>query len=122
MAATTGPLSTCSSPVLFLIAREWQCNKHLRRNLFTKSEFKNKATIGECFVSHLSELLYLRCQRSRLPDLIPLLSPSFPLGGQVGGAVVVVQEVLTVAGALQDWRYPELRLSLIFLPPSLPPY
>ena len=80
MAATTGPLSTCSSPVLFLIAREWQCNKHLRRNLFTKSEFKNKATIGECFVSHLSELLYLRCQRSRLPDLIPLLSPSFPLG------------------------------------------
>ena len=68
MAATTGPLSTCSSPVLFLIAREWQCNKHLRRNLFTKSEFKNKATIGECFVSHLSELLYLRCQRSGLPD------------------------------------------------------
>ena len=53
-----------------------------------------------------------------IPPLSPLLSPSFPLGG----AVVVVQEVLTVAGALQDWRYPELRLSLIFLPPSLPPY
>ena len=54
-----------------------------------------------------------------IPPLIPLLSPPFPLAG---GAVVVVQEVLTVAGALQDWRYPELRLSLIFLPPSLPPY
>ena len=37
MAATTGPLSTCSSPVLFLIAREWQRNKHLHRILFTES-------------------------------------------------------------------------------------
>ena len=37
MAATTGPLSTCSSPVLFLIAREWHRNKHLHRILFTES-------------------------------------------------------------------------------------
>ena len=42
MAATTGPLSTCSSPVLFLIAGEWQCNKHLRRNLFAESLFPDK--------------------------------------------------------------------------------
>ena len=32
---------------------------------------------------------------------------------------VLVQEVLTVVEARPDWRYPALRLSLIFLPLSL---
>ena len=133
MAATTGPLSTCSSPVLFLIAREWHRNKHLHRILFTESLLNPDKVFymrgGQVFLvspefmqnpfnipdASITWSQYSSsCVASHSPSLVPSL---FSLCGDV-----LVQEVLTVVEARPDWRYPALRLSLIFLPLSLPPY
>ena len=132
MAATTGPLSTCSSPVLFLIAREWHRNKHLHRILFTESLLNPDKVFymrgGQVFlvspefmqnpfnIPDASIAWRQYFSRRGFPFSLPR-SFTFSLCGDV-----LVQEVLTVVEARPDWRYPALRLSLIFLPLSLPPY
>ena len=76
-------------------------------------------------VIHAKSLKYTRCKHCMVTILFQLRGFTFSLPRSFTFFLcgdVLVQEVLTVVEARPDWRYPALRLSLIFLPLSLPPY